>query len=56
MSWTWHERATFYKWRATYDEIDASMISWMKELEDENHRLKKMYAKAQLKPKIIRRL
>ena len=28
--------ATFYKWRAEYDGMDVSMISRMKELEDEN--------------------
>jgi putative transposase len=46
-------RATFYKWRAKYGGMDASMISWMKELEAENQRLKKMYAEAQLKAEII---
>ncbi len=33
----------FYKWRAKYGEIDVSMISRMKELEQEIRRLKKMY-------------
>jgi len=28
--------ATFYKWRAKYGGMDASMISEMKGLEDEN--------------------
>lgn len=46
-------RATFYKWRAKYGGMDVSMISRMKELEGENHRLKKMYAEAQLKAEII---
>lgn len=46
-------RATFYKWRAKYGGMDASMISRMKELEAENQRLKKMYAEAQLKAEII---
>ena len=48
-------RATFYKWRAKYGGMDASMISRMKELEIENHRFKKIYAEAQLKAGIIRR-
>ena len=34
--------AAFYKWRAKYGEMDVSMMSHMKELEDENRRLKKM--------------
>jgi putative transposase len=36
--------ATFYKWRAKFGGMDASMMSRMKELEEENRRLKKMYA------------
>jgi len=36
--------ATFYKWRAKYGGMDASLMARLKELEDENHRLKKMYA------------
>ena len=31
--------ATFYKWRAKYGGMDASLMSRMKELEDENRRL-----------------
>jgi putative transposase len=38
--------ATFYKWRAKYGGMDVSMMSRMKELEEENRRLKKMYAKS----------
>ena len=34
--------ATFYKWRSKYGGMDASMISQMKALEEENRRLKKM--------------
>ncbi len=37
--------ASFYKWRSKYGGMDASMISQMKALEDENRRLKKMYAR-----------
>ena len=40
--------ATFYKWRSKFGGMDASMMSRLKELEDENRRLKKMYADAQL--------
>jgi putative transposase len=35
--------ASFYKWRAKYGGMDASMISQMKALEDETRRLKRMY-------------
>ena len=36
--------AQFYKWRAKFGGMDASMMKRLKELEDENRRLKKMYA------------
>jgi len=41
-------QATFYKWRSKYGGMDASMLKRVKELEQENARLKKMYADAQL--------
>lgn len=45
--------ATFYKWRAKYGGMDASMMARLKELEEENRRLKKMYAEEHLKAEII---
>ncbi|EAQ63011.1 transposase family protein [Marinomonas sp. MED121] len=45
--------STFYKWRAKYGGMDASLITRMKELEEENRRLKKMYAEEKLKAEII---
>ena len=45
--------ASFYKWRAKYGGMDASLMSRMKELEEENRRLKKMYAEERLKLEII---
>ncbi len=44
--------ATFYKWRAKYGGLDTSMMSRMKELEEENRRLKKMYIEEKLKAEI----
>lgn len=46
--------ATFYKWRSKYGGMDVSMMSRMKELEDENRRLKKMYAEAQMSADILK--
>lgn len=46
--------ATFYKWRSKYGGMDASMMSRVKELEQENARLKKMYAEAQLSADILK--
>jgi len=44
--------AQFYKWRAKFGGMDASMMKRLKELEDENRRIKKMYADEQLKAEI----
>jgi len=45
--------ATFYKWRAQYGGMDASLMARLKALEDENRRLKKMYAEERLKAEIV---
>ena len=45
--------ATFYKWRAKYGGMNASMLARLKELEEENRRLKKMYAEERLKAEIV---
>jgi putative transposase len=44
--------AQFYKWRAKFGGMDASMMKRLKELEDENRRLKKMYAEERIKADI----
>ncbi len=46
--------ATFYKWRSKFGGMDASMMSQLKELQDENRRLKKMYADAQLSAELLK--
>jgi len=45
--------ATFYKWRAKYGGMDASLMARMKELERENRQLKRMYADVQLKNEAV---
>jgi putative transposase len=45
--------ATFYKWRAKFGGMDVSLMAKMKELEDENRRLKKMYVDAQMRALIV---
>jgi putative transposase len=42
-----------YKWRAKFGRMDASLMVRLKELMDENRRLKKMYAEERLKAEII---
>ena len=44
--------ASFYKWRAKYGGMDASLMARLKELEDENRRLKNMYAEERLKSEL----
>lgn len=38
--------ATLYKWKAKYADMDVSEIKRLKELEDENAKLKKLLAEA----------
>ena len=45
--------ATFYKWRSKHGGMDASLMARLKELEDENRRLKKMYAEERLKAEMV---
>ncbi len=40
--------AAFYKWRQRYGGMDASELKRVKELEEENNRLKRMYANLSL--------
>ena len=46
--------ASFYKWRAKYGGMDASMITQMKAMDDENRRLKKMFAELSMQNELLR--
>jgi len=46
--------AKFYKWRSKFGGMDASLMKRMKELEDENRRLKKMYVEEKIKAEIVK--
>lgn len=46
--------ASFYKWRAKYGGMDASMMSQMKAIEDENRRLKRMYADLSMQADLLK--
>ena len=48
--------ATYYQWKSKYGGMEASDLKRMKELEDENNRLKKMYADLALENHAIRDL
>ena len=45
--------ATFYKWRAKYGGMDVSMMSRMKDLQEENRRLERMCLEGKLKAEIV---
>ena len=46
--------ASFYKWRAKYGGMDASMISQTKVVEEENRRLKKMFAELSMQNELLK--
>ena len=47
-------RGTLYIWKKKYSGMDSSHIQWLKELEEENRRLKHMYAELSLDHKILK--
>ena len=51
---TMRGNALFYKWRAKYGGMDASLISQMKAIEDENRRLKRMYADLSMQADLLK--
>ena len=46
--------ASFYKWRSKYGGMDASMVSQMKAMADENRRLKRMYAEMSMQNDLLK--
>lgn len=46
--------ASYYKWRSRYGGMDASMISEMKTMADENRRLKKMFAELSMQNELLK--
>jgi putative transposase len=46
--------ASFYKWRSKYGGMDASMMSQMKTLEDENRRLKRMFGDLSMQADLLK--
>lgn len=41
------------KWRAKFGGMDTSLMARMKELEEENRRLKKMYIEEKIKAEVV---
>ena len=46
--------ASFYNWRAKFGGMDASMISELKDMADQNKRLKKMYAELSMQNDLLK--
>ena len=47
-------KATFYNWRKKYAGMDAQQLKKLKELEEENRRLKQMYSDLALDNKMLK--
>lgn len=47
-------RSTLYQWRSKYGGMEVSQVKKLRELEEENARLKKMYADLALDNQILR--
>ena len=47
-------RATFYNWKKKFSGMDASQLRRLKELEEENRRLKRMYADISLDHQLLK--
>ena len=45
-------QSAFYKWKAKYGGMDMSQLRRLKELEEENRKLKQMYAELSLDHKL----
>ena len=46
--------ATYYNWKSKYGGMEASDVKRLKELEDENRRLKQMFADLSLEHRIVK--
>ena len=47
-------RTTLYNWKSKYSGMDVSQVKRLKELEEENRKLKQMYADLALDNRILR--
>jgi putative transposase len=47
-------QSAYYKWKAKYSGMDASSLRRLKELEEENRRLKQMYADLSLEHQALK--
>ncbi len=49
-------QSAFYKWKGKYGGMDMSQLRRLKELEEENRKLKQMYAELSLDHKLLKEI
>jgi len=49
-------QSAFYKWKAKYGGMDMPQLRRLKELEEENRKLKQMYAELSLDHKLLKEI
>jgi len=47
-------KSSFYKWKAKYGGMEAADLRRLRELEEENRRLKQMYAELSLEHQVLK--
>ena len=47
-------KSSFYKWKAKYGGMEASDLRRLRELQEENRRLKQMYAELSLEHQVLK--
>jgi putative transposase len=49
-------QSAFYKWKVKYSGMEVSQLQRLKELEEENRKLKQMYADLSLEHKVLKEI
>lgn len=49
-------QSTFYKWKAQYGGLEVSQLKRLKALEEENRKLKEMYANLSLEHQVLKEI
>jgi len=49
-------QSAYYKWKAKYGGLEVSQLKRLKELKEENRRLKQMYAELSLDHKLLKEI
>ena len=49
-------KSTFYRWQSLYGGMEISELERLKELEEENRRLKQMYAESHLENTVLKEI